>query len=777
MAEIKKISTELQPLDKFLDTSGDAGTSGQILSSTASGTNWINNEGLGGTVTGSGTATRVAFWDTTTSITSDVNLYWDNTNDRLGVGVATPGAILDVFGSGLQNGSTPGIKLSSSNTSQTVFGIGNTGTRKYELAVGGTGSSVPGNFYIYDNTANDFRMVLSTAGKIGIGNTVPTYRLVLGGNGSLDDSIKIGTYQVAKNTRQYIGYARADTGLFESSGNGDTASTVLPGVAGIRISNTAGTVVSSQADNSVQLLTHVYNAGSRVTLHADANGRVGIGTTTPSAVLSVVGTANFTGLASGITPVASNNFVTKAYVDGTGSLIGFLPLSGGTMSGDIQMGANNVKFDQSGTRSWNINASSGNLNITSGDSGGLVFLSPGISVEDNAFIGGYATITGNLTVTGTSFLDGAVTIDNNLNVTSSGVIRMAGAEVISAARFVSSSKATSTSATIGTDNNATLTTKGYVDGLVTGVPVYKGTWDARNVAEGGTTDGGTPDLRLAANKVLGNYYIVSTAGSASPNGGTTEPNSWNVGDWCIFSDVTPGTGTDLWQKIDNTSVISGAGTGQSVTKWEGTLGADSETLTDGPIIFSTNDSTFAGSITNAGGNFISNGGKIIMQSDGTLDWGNAADYGTLTWDTGYALIVGQSGKGLRFQVNNGFTALTLDTSKNATFEGDVIVKTALLSNQENTDVDTGTETIAEVAIATYTAAFFDFVVKKTTNVRSGTVYACHDGTNVQFTETSTQDLGDTSDVTLSVDISGGNMRLRATSLSESWSVKSLIRAI
>ena len=100
-----------------------------------------------------------------------------------------------------------------------------------------------------------------------------------------------------------------------------------------------------------------------------------------------------------------------------------------------------------------------------------------------------------------------------------------------------------------------------------------------------------------------------------------------------------------------------------------------------------------------------------------------------------------------------------------------------LHNQENTDVDTGTETVANVAIATYTAAFFDFVIKKTTNVRSGTVYACHDGTNVEFTETSTQDLGDTSDVTLSVDISGGNMRLRATTTSDDWSVKSLIRAI
>jgi len=109
--------------------------------------------------------------------------------------------------------------------------------------------------------------------------------------------------------------------------------------------------------------------------------------------------------------------------------------------------------------------------------------------------------------------------------------------------------------------------------------------------------------------------------------------------------------------------------------------------------------------------------------------------------------------------------------------GNIKITAAVLSNQENTDVDTGTETVAEFSAAAFTAGFFDFVIKKTTNVRSGTVYACHDGTNVEFTETSTQDLGDTSDVTLSVDISGGNMRLRATTTSDDWSVKSLIRAI
>jgi len=145
---------------------------------------------------------------------------------------------------------------------------------------------------------------------------------------------------------------------------------------------------------------------------------------------------------------------------------------------------------------------------------------------------------------------------------------------------------------------------------------------------------------------------------------------------------------------------------------------------------------------------------------------------------GASFFINNSGGTSYFNATGGNVGINTTTpGEKLEVAGNIKITAALLSNQDNTDVDTGTETVANVAIATYTAAFFDFVIKKTTNVRSGTVYACHDGTNVEFTETSTNDLGDTSDVTLSVDISGTNMRLLATVTSDDWSVKSLIRAI
>jgi len=154
----------------------------------------------------------------------------------------------------------------------------------------------------------------------------------------------------------------------------------------------------------------------------------------------------------------------------------------------------------------------------------------------------------------------------------------------------------------------------------------------------------------------------------------------------------------------------------------------------------------------------------------------AADNIKLQTNTADLYFQGIKDGAVKLYYDNAEKLITTNTGVNIAGEIELNDK-ALLSNQENTDIDSAAAEVVAQVSTTYTAAFFDFVVKKGTNVRSGTVYACHDGTNVEFTETSTNDLGDTSDVTLSVDISGTNMRLLATVTSDDWSVKSLIRAI
>jgi hypothetical protein len=107
----------------------------------------------------------------------------------------------------------------------------------------------------------------------------------------------------------------------------------------------------------------------------------------------------------------------------------------------------------------------------------------------------------------------------------------------------------------------------------------------------------------------------------------------------------------------------------------------------------------------------------------------------------------------------------------------LVVTDTLLSSQNNTDIDTGIETVATVSISNYDGAFFDYVAKDGTNYRAGTVMAVWDGSSVQYNDNSTADIGDTSGVSLAVDISGTDARLRATTTSDNWNIKAFIRAI
>jgi hypothetical protein len=79
----------------FGSTGTAYGTSGQVLTSGGNASpTWTTL--TTGTVTGSGTATQVAFWDGTSSLSGNNDLYWDSTNNHLGIGDNTPGSRLKV---------------------------------------------------------------------------------------------------------------------------------------------------------------------------------------------------------------------------------------------------------------------------------------------------------------------------------------------------------------------------------------------------------------------------------------------------------------------------------------------------------------------------------------------------------------------------------------------------------------------------------------------------------------------------------------------------------
>jgi len=352
--------------------------------------------------------------------------------------------------------------------------------------------------------------------------------------------------------------------------------------------------------------------------------------------------------------------------DGSGSNATYFKLDGSLVNGTTTLGAvnfpdksklffgndsdlriyhdgSNSYIDDAGTGSLFIRASAAiNLTNPSGSENIARFIeNDRVELYFNG-VKKFETTSAGVTVTGSLVVSNDITATGDLDVRD-----------IDARNLTLSGKGTS-AATITSDGSSTLTTKGYVDSLITGATIYRGTWDPDVTLNSGY---GNPNLNTVT-KTSGYYYICDADGTATPNGTGCEPDSWSVGDWVIWNDDIvdcAGTGTGGWQKIDNSSVLSGVGTGQTVALWEGPSSVtDSETLGNAPITVSGNDTTFSGNVT------------IDRSTDGSLifESSNASKF-----------LVGYDSSPTGFRVYNyvaGETALFIDaTNSNATFAGDV----------------------------------------------------------------------------------------------------------
>ncbi|MBU5537416.1 MAG: hypothetical protein KQA38_02515, partial [Candidatus Aenigmarchaeota archaeon] len=81
----------------------------------------------GALIGGSGSPGQVTFWTAADTISGDNNLFWDNTNKRLGIGTTSPQSLLHVVGTGnLLNVSTATTSLLFVNGTSGNVGIGTT---------------------------------------------------------------------------------------------------------------------------------------------------------------------------------------------------------------------------------------------------------------------------------------------------------------------------------------------------------------------------------------------------------------------------------------------------------------------------------------------------------------------------------------------------------------------------------------------------------------------------------------------------------------------------
>lgn len=121
------------------------------------------------------------------------------------------------------------------------------------------------------------------------------------------------------------------------------------------------------------------------------------------------------------------------------------------------------------------------------------------------------------------------------------------------------------------------------------------------------------------------------------------------------------------------------------------------------------------------------------------------------------------------------------TTDQVTLGGGAIVHGVLFTSSSATSLaDGNNQVVASIATGSYDSAMFDYVIKDGTNFRAGTVTSVwQSGTaNIEFTDTSTNDIGSTLNQSFAVDTSSGNVRLKfSTSGGGTWTVKTAIRLL
>jgi hypothetical protein len=222
------------------------------------GTQWVNFGG--GTLTGSGTATRVAFWDGTSSLSSNANLYWDNTNSRLGIGTATPSYTLQIYHTATNQGAGFFRVDNSSNNGSAVFASTNGGGSSSAIYAVNNGWGRAANFEI-NNSASDRHAIYASTN--GVGHTI---RVDQAGSGGRALYLQTGSSSNSSPTLYSNTFGTGRAGEFRIDNSGSSSAALY--------ASTSGTGPAIEAGGKLKSTTFQMTTSPTVNyvLRSDASG-------------------------------------------------------------------------------------------------------------------------------------------------------------------------------------------------------------------------------------------------------------------------------------------------------------------------------------------------------------------------------------------------------------------------------------------------------------------------------------------------------------------------
>mgnify|MGYP000580762238 CR=1 FL=1 len=277
-----KVASSLELEGILYDANSSAGTNGQVLSSTSTGTDWVTLSEISG-VDGTGTANYLSKWLDANTITN--SLVYDN-GTNVGIGTTSPTTKLHIdddasSGTGLKVtggggggplatftrdvGSSGTIAINSSNGDPQISFASAANT----FALGANGST----FEIADNASlgTNPRLSITSAGNVGIGTTSPTELLEVDGNIKLGDGGARDIIGPTNESLRILANPNASTeGIIFSTDGGTTTEMFIQdgGNVGIGTNNPSSELhVESTSTSSIR----AYNGSKYAAMGANTN--------------------------------------------------------------------------------------------------------------------------------------------------------------------------------------------------------------------------------------------------------------------------------------------------------------------------------------------------------------------------------------------------------------------------------------------------------------------------------------------------------------------------
>lgn len=371
---------------------------------------------VSGGVSGTGASGQVAFWNGTSSITGENDLFWDSTNNRLGIGPAATTAKLDIYNNiafslaSLLTAADPRVafRIKGRETATNTLAVSSNGLTDYILQVVNSDGTSSGNIQLNSyggnvliGTATDAGYKLDVIGTLKVETASTGYAAVIKNTTAGGDYLKMtgdlgntafefgsgGTgadaflNMYANNSQKVL--INADGNSYFNGGNVGIGGTPAYGKLDLTNSSFGTQTLSFSTPDGTQnpraLIQYItasgsqrvnftssYSTASSIANWTFENGNVGIGTTNPVALLQV----------KGVSPVTPNTRYLKAQIGGGESwgLNSFEELGvgfGGIRS--TYVGSNNwdMSFSTGTSTNWTNGTQAERMRITSGGNVGI----------------------------------------------------------------------------------------------------------------------------------------------------------------------------------------------------------------------------------------------------------------------------------------------------------------------------------------------------------------------------------------------------------------------